>query len=252
MKNKKIQLKKIFILFSILFLSLIIINYVLMPWYVYSSEVKVPKVISLSSERALELLESSNLNPVIGDTAYDSKVPKGFILIQKPSAGEIVKEGRRIYLVLSGGKPLIKVPKLIGKTVTDTRFTLERLGLRIGSIFEIPSGSPRNTVLEQQFAEGVSVNKGAYVNITVSSGSETGSIAVPDLVGKSLGECEMILVELQLKIGKINYQPSFAILPNTIIDQYPSKGVLLNPGDGVDLFVTKNVEIKEEVSEETK
>jgi beta-lactam-binding protein with PASTA domain len=42
-----------------------------------------------------------------------------------------------------------------------------------------------------------------------------------------------------LTIGKINYQPSSTLLPNTILDQYPSGGNLLSPGDVVDLFVTK-------------
>jgi beta-lactam-binding protein with PASTA domain len=31
-------------------------------------------------------------------------------------------------------------------------------------------------------------------------------------------------------------------LPNTVLDQYPSKGNKLNPGDRVDLFVTKAAE----------
>jgi len=66
---------------------------------------------------------------------------------------------------------------------------------------------------------------------------------------KSLSEAEKVLADSSLKVGKINYQPSFSLLPNTILDQYPSKGNKVNPGDAIDLFVTKSVnenQIKEE------
>jgi len=250
--SKKNIIQKTIIIAISLFIFIVVFNYAIMPWYVYSSEVTVPKVTGKSMEDAMSVLEEAGLNPIIGDTSYDNKTPKGYILIQRPKSGEKVKEGRRIYLFVSGGKPVISVPKLVGKTVTNSRFSLERLGLKLGSIFEAPSNSPKNTVLEQQYSEGTKIDRGSAVNITVSSGSETGSIVVPDLIGKSLTDAEAIITELNLKIGKINYQPSFAILPNTIIDQYPSKGVLLNPSDNIDLFITKNVEINDEIGEEPK
>jgi len=250
--SKKSIIRKTIFTAIFVFLFVILLNYVLMPWYVYSAEVTVPKVTGKNLEDAISILEDADLNPIVGDTSFDAKTPKGYILIQSPKSGEVVKEGRRIYLFVSGGKPVVAVPKLVGKTVTNSRFSLERLGLKLGNIFETPSNSPKNTVLEQQFSEGTKIDRGSSVNVTVSSGSETGTIPVPDLIGKSLTDVEAIVTELNLKIGKINYQPSFAILPNTIIDQYPSKGVLLNPSDFIDLFVTKNVEIKDEISEEPK
>ncbi|MCW9096960.1 MAG: PASTA domain-containing protein, partial [Ignavibacteriaceae bacterium] len=57
--------------------------------------------------------------------------------------------------------------------------------------------------------------------------------------GKSLSEAKKILADSSLVIGKINYQTSSTLLPNTILDQYPSSGNTLNPGDAVDLFATK-------------
>ncbi|MCK7523076.1 MAG: PASTA domain-containing protein [Ignavibacteriales bacterium] len=55
-------------------------------------------------------------------------------------------------------------------------------------------------------------------------------------------EAGKVLADSSLKVGKLNYQISFSLLPNTVIDQYPSKGNKLNPGDAVDLFVTKSGE----------
>lgn len=233
-----------------LFALILLLDNVILPWYVSSPKEKVPDVVGKNQDDAVKLLESLDMQPVIGDTTYDEKFPEGSIIFQRPRAGEIVKEGRRVYLFVSGGEPLIYVPELIGKSVRDAKFSLERLGLKLGDVDQEPSSYPKDMIYDQQFAEGTPVKKGESVNVTVSIGQvQTGSIEVPDLIGKSLTEAEAILADSSLKVGKINYQPSFSLLPNTILDQYPSKGNKVNPGDAIDLFVTKTAsenEIKEE------
>ncbi len=94
-------------------------------------------------------------------------------------------------------------------------------------------------IFDQQYAEGTVLKQGEFVGVSISVGRGGGSIIVPDLIGKSLTEARKILADSSLIIGKINYQPSSTLLPNTILDQYPSSGNSLNPGNAVDLFVTK-------------
>lgn len=223
-----------------------------MPLYVHSAEVKIPKVIGLNQNQAIELLEQQGLEPIVGGTSFAENVPQGSVIVQKPNFGEVVKKGRRIYLYLSGGEPTVKVPPITGKSVRDAKFALERMGLKLGKVNEIASDSPRDIIISQEFPVGVSIKKGASISVSVSAGTVQGNITVPDLIGKSLTEAEKIITDSTLKVGKINYQPSFSLLPNTIIDQYPSKGNKLNAGGTVDLFVTKaaeegkKIEIKEE------
>lgn len=104
-------------------------------------------------------------------------------------------------------------------------------------------------IFDQQYVDGTPLKKGDSVGVTVSAGEEFGEITVPDLIGKSLTEAEKILADSSLQVGKINYQPSFSLLPNTVLDQYPSKGNKANKGDQVDLFVTKSADSK--IQEET-
>jgi serine/threonine-protein kinase len=163
----------------------------------------------------------------------------GAIFFQKPEAGSIVKEGRTVYLFVSGGVQTIAVPLLKGKSILDAKFALERLGLKLGRVERIPSSQPEDMIFDQQYADGTMLKQGEFVGVTVSAGRGGGSILVPDLIGKSLTEARKILADSSLTIGKINYQPSSTLLPNTILDQYPSGGNTLNPGDAVDLFVTK-------------
>lgn len=241
--------KSLWTLFILIIIVLLMDNVVL-PWYVSSPKEKVPDVVGKNQTEAVSLLESKDLEPVIGDTTYDEKFPEGSIIFQRPRAGETVKEGRRVYLFVSGGEPVVNVPDLKGKSVRDAKFSLERLGLKLGDVDQEPSSYPKDMIYDQEYAEGTPIKKGESVNVTVSIGTaQAGSIEVPDLIGKSLTEAEAILADSSLKVGKINYQQSFSLLPNTILDQYPSKGNKVNPGDAVDLFVTKTAgenEIKEE------
>jgi serine/threonine-protein kinase len=232
-------LRKVLIAVLGLILFILLLDNVIMPWYVSSPETNVPEVVGMQLEEATNLLETEGFKPLISDTSYGLKLPVGAIFMQKPEAGEVVKEGRTIYLFVSGGEKVISVPLLKGKSIVDAKFALERIGLKLGRIERIPSSQPEDMIFDQQFAEGTLLKQGEIVGVTVSAGRGGGEIIVPDLIGKSLSEAKKILSDSSLVIGKINYQPSSTLLPNTILDQYPSSGNTLNPGDAVDLFATK-------------
>jgi len=221
-----------------LIVFIILLDNVIMPWYVSSAETTVPKVIGKSEEEAISLLEGEGFEPMISDTSYGIDYPKGVIFLQKPDAGKVVKRGRTVYLFLSGGEKVVYVPSLKGKSIVDAKFALERIGLKLGRVERIPSGQPEDMIFDQQYAAGTPLKQGGNVGIIVSAGRGGGSIIVPDLVGKSLTDAKLILSDSSLTVGKINYQPSATLLPNTILDQYPSSGNKLNVGDPVDLFVT--------------
>lgn len=251
MKNilKKPFVRKLLYILLGFILLIVLLDRVIMPWYVSEPEKKVPNVVSLKEEKALSILKAANMEPVISDTTFDERYPRGSIILQKPNAGETVKEGRRIYLFVSGGEPVVLVPSLKGKSVRDAKFSLERLGLTLGHVEDVPSTNPKNMIFDQQYVEGTPLKKGDSVGVTVSAGEEYGEITVPDLIGKSLTDAEKILADSSLQVGKINYQPSFSLLPNTVLDQYPSKGNKANKGDHIDLFVTKSVETNNEPTE---
>ncbi len=245
------SVKKILLTFGAVLILLFLLDFVILPWWVNKAETKVPNVVGMYEQDAINLLENNDLNPIISDTTFNQNFPKGTIALQKPDPGSVVKVGRRVYLFLSGGEPTVIVPKLIGKSVRDAKFALERIGLVLGEVELVPSNTPKNMIFDQEYFEGTPLKKGQAVKVFVSSGIESGVITVPDLIGRSLMEASKILADSSLQVGKINYQISFTLLPNTVIDQYPSKDSKLNPGDAVDLFVTKAADesIKNEIEE---
>jgi serine/threonine-protein kinase len=237
--------KKILIGIGILMAIILIIDNIIMPLYVSASETVVPNVIGMTEEEAFETLADQDFEPVISDTSFGVSVPADRIFLQKPEAGKIVKEGRTVYLFISGGDQSVSVPRLKGKSVLDARFALERVGLKLGQIEELPSTTPKDMIFDQQFEEGTKIRKGQSVGVTVSIGKGFGDIEVPDLIGKSLTEARRVLADSSLKVGKINFQFSSTLLPNTVLDQYPAPGNKLNSGDEVDLFITKEGTLQE-------
>lgn len=241
MKNllDKPIIKKTLIGIGIFIAFIIVMNWIVMPWYVSSTNLQVPNVVGVKVDDAMGILKDADLEPVLSDTTYDEKFPKGTIIYQRPNANETVKKGRRIYLFVSGGEPVVPAPSLNGKTLADARFALERIGLYLGRIDSIASDNPKDMIFGQQYPVGTPLKKGDSISVSFSTGSAVGAITVPNLIGKSLADAQKILTDSSLKVGKINYQVSFSLLPNTVLDQYPIQGNKLNAGDQVHLFVTK-------------
>jgi serine/threonine-protein kinase len=172
------------------------------------------------------------------------------VILQNPSDGAKVKRGRRIYLAISGGELLAVVPNLKGRTLRDAKFSLEREGLRLGTIeYQSSEEYPPNTIIDQLTATGARVKKETYVSVIVSQGVVTEKIPVPDLYGKTLADAQKLLTAGYLKLGNITYVPSPDLLPNTIIQQFPHAGELVQSGQAVDLIIVQAGDKKKELFE---
>lgn len=229
------------VIILILGLSIFICNDFLLPWYVNKDGVvEVPNLIGKDTSITVKILDSLKLKLVYSATKTDDRYPAGTVINQNPVAGKIVKPGRRIYLVVSGGEQLVVVPDLLGKSVRDVKFLLERNNLILDEIvYEPAEDYPPNTVIKQGIDPGSKVKKNTLIKLTVSRGKVADSVEVPNLVGKSLKEAEKLLGEAGLKLGQIEFHASTNLLPNTIIDQYPRPGDYISWGEPVNLFVTK-------------
>lgn len=241
-----------FIIYSILLFVafILILDKVIMPLYINVEHVKVPSVVGLTFEQGKKILEDAGLNPVNGGERFDDRYPKGTIILQRPAANKVVKEGRRIYIIVSGGVFQVDVPDIKYKTLDEARIILERVGLQIGNIMEdTTSDVPRGLIVQQSIPANSKVGKGTLVDVYVSNYTTSERIEVPDLKGMSLSEVKAILANKNLKVGKIVYQPSLDFLPNTVIYQYPGAGTYVTEGTLIDLVVVKEKISGEEIIE---
>jgi beta-lactam-binding protein with PASTA domain len=235
------KLTRVLWCFGILLALFLLLNYVLLPMYVnHGSRHAVPRVVGLPFDQACSVLDSARLVGIQGETRPDPMYPAGVVTSQNPLPAAVVKEGRHVYLTLSGGEVLVGVPVLRGKSTRDARFSLERNGLKLGTItYDYSESFPENTIIEQSLRPDEKVAKGTSVGVMVSRGKADQEMVVPSLIGKTLTEGEKVLVAMGLKVGIVTSQPSFDLLPNTIVDQFPRPGENAKIGTEVDLFVVK-------------
>jgi eukaryotic-like serine/threonine-protein kinase len=244
----KIKLKKIAKPFVIvLFIGIVIFflfDSLLMPWYVQKGKTtKVPDVIGLSLEKAKLRIKDAGLEPKEAEYKNDKRYKIGTVTVQNPLAESEVKRNRGVYLTISGGEELVEVPNLKGKSVRDAVFNLEKFNLKLGTIsFEPSEEIFANTIIRQEVLPGAKIRGGNSINVTVSQGRSTDKIPVPDISLKTLNEAEKILTDSGFRIGKKIYQTNPDILPNTILEQTPRAGELLQLGQSIDLVIAQKTD----------
>lgn len=238
--------KKLLILFGVLAVIGLLFNSVVMPWYVrHDTLVKVPPVSGLSFNDAKKRLDEAGLEGLQGDIRYDPNKPIGTVLDQNPPADQIVKDGRRIYLIVSGGEQLYDVPSLVGRTVREARFMLSQRNIELQEVDVKQSAQyPAGLVLSQIEPVGSKVKKGTKIGVVVSAGLETGDLKVPDLTGKNIEDAKKMIMTSKLSIGKITYQPSTNVPVNAVIDQFPKANSMTKENQKIDLFVNREIKKK--------
>lgn len=166
----------------------LIVNLVLMPSFTHQgSEVHVPEVIGLSEREAEHVLAGQDLRLSKISEQWSPDVPRGFIAMQDPAPGGVVKRGRRISVIVSLGAQGTSVPVVEGSTERQAGILLESAGLRRGKVARvysdeagkdlvIASDPPGETVVEQE----------TVVDLLVSLGPLPRGYILPDLTGRNV------------------------------------------------------------------
>ena len=207
-------------------------------------EKELPDVTELTFEDAQKVLAESGFTIIKDGEKFDDHYEAGTVISQNPLPFSSVKKGRRIYVIVSAGEKMVKVPKITGSSERESEFVLKQAGLVLGEIFyEYDNYYPKSVVCRQSLPEGSEVKEQEIIDITVSLGHMPASFIVPDVSGRSLEEAGKIIQKAGLKIGKVTKRKNRKLLPDTVIDQSPDPGEETERGAKVDLVVSS---LKEE------
>jgi beta-lactam-binding protein with PASTA domain len=237
---QKIVIRIIIVLLAF-FAFLLVLDKIVMPWYVKRGEVTVlPKVVGKPVDDAIRLLEEAGYEPIKYETQFDEKAKEGTIIRQTPEGGDETKPGRKVYLIISGGQEMVLVPSLVGQALRDARILLVRANLDLGKTdMEFTDSIPSGVVFKQHPDAGMKISTDQKVNIVVSQGSRAGRIPVPDVIGVSSVEALMRLGNAKLGVGNRTLVSSETSKPGMVVDQSPKPGELVLEGTSVDLFIVE-------------
>ncbi|MBQ1027799.1 Stk1 family PASTA domain-containing Ser/Thr kinase [Micromonospora sp. C95] len=152
---------------------------------------ELPDVVGKEFALAEADLVSAQLEVVKGTARYDDSLPEGIVVATDPKAGEEVKPGDEITVILSKGRAPITVPNLVGKNLNDARNQIAQLGLVLVEPTRKESDKPRDEVIGQSPAAGGGVEKGAQIRLEVSEGPPL--VTVPRVVDLPCQQAKQVL-----------------------------------------------------------
>jgi eukaryotic-like serine/threonine-protein kinase len=234
-------LKILAIVAASMFALLLLFDLLIMPLYVKRGEVGiVPKVVGKQVDEAVQTLIDAGYDPIRYETQFSDKAKEGTIMRQTPEGGDETKPGRKVYLIISGGKEMVIVPNFTGLNLKDARISIVRANLELGKTeLVFTDSAPSGIVYRQIPGAGAKISASKQVTLYVSQGPRTGLVVVPSLKGLTLEGAIRQLSNAGLTVGRRTSQPSEFGVPGTIIEQYPPPGDLVNEGSEVELFIVE-------------
>ncbi len=230
----------LFYLFVLFIFVVVLMDTVIMPAYTkHGQAVQVPDVTKMRFENAREILRSKGFHIIKMEERFDAQFPSGYVIEQNPRPGSQVKEGRRIYVILSKGQRRFEMPKLKDRSERDAKLILSKYGLVMGEkTYEYSTQYPEGVVIRQSIPPGVDVPMGTQVDITISLGAVPDQFTVPSLEGRTLDDARDLIARSGLRIGKIRYEVVSQLLPETVIKQSIKAGTKVNKDEAIDLVVS--------------
>ncbi|CAB4871801.1 unannotated protein [freshwater metagenome] len=130
------------------------------------------------------------------------------------------------------------MPNVVGTSITDATSTLTGQGLVVGATKLVQSTQPAGTVVASTPKAGAKVTKGQSVTLSVSLGTSTQPVTIPDVTGMNLSDAESALQQagLAYKVDFTATAPEGAS-PNTVLSQTPDGGTQGRTGDEVTITV---------------
>jgi len=180
----------------------------------HGQKLELPNYIGQEIDEAAQDATDKTFEIVVNDSIHKVGQPGGLILNQNPKGGSIVKEDRKIYVMVTKHKPDIVLSDHLtaGLYGGDFHMTKSRLENQ-EFITEIKStrydrGAP-NHILEVWYEgknitdkKGIKIKKGDKISFVLSKNDE-GQLDVPNLVCQTVEEATLLLDFSKLSVGSI-------------------------------------------------
>lgn len=184
-------------------------------------------------------LAAVELQHLPGREEHRDGTEEGEVLATRPAAGEPLREGETLVVVVSLGPSLVEVPDyLIGMTEEEARAELEAVGLEADFVPQ-PSRSFDEGVVTGYVDEDVpdELPRGEVVSLYVSSGDE---VEMPDLEGLPYADAVTQLEELGLEV-RLESERDDDVEPGHVVRTEPEAGDEVELGDRVTVVVAVDV-----------
>jgi eukaryotic-like serine/threonine-protein kinase len=203
-------------------------------------EVRVPDLTGKDIVTALENITQQGLQLKV-DRREPNPAQRDSVISQSPAAGNGIKKGRQVHVIVSQGPSDTQVPKLIGEPFRKADIMIRQAGFIPGAVSRVSSESAdRDTVIAQDPSVGSQLDKGGTISVLVSSGKKAETFVMPRLAGTRAQEAVKIIDRMGLQ-RRVLYRTAGEKTTGerTVIQQKPAAGSPVAADTTVDIVVSK-------------
>lgn len=172
-----------------------------------SYTVTLPSFVGQTLTDANAEIERLKLTSAVVDHTASDRYPKDVVILQRPDAGEQVRQGRQVSFVISDGIIARLMPDLRYQSMREVELDLSRTHLQLGRVNYVKSDLiPEGHVISQDPLPLVNVHEGDVVTLTVSRGGQS-TIRVPNFVGLMIDQARTLAARSGIKLGQIVWTP---------------------------------------------
>jgi beta-lactam-binding protein with PASTA domain/predicted Ser/Thr protein kinase len=161
-----------FIIMAIIFIvlgTLVALLTIILPTLMVVKEVAIPNVSNMTVSEAEDALDDVGLQIYITQKS-DIDIEEGKVIGTNPVAGEVVKKGRSINLIVSSGANVLTLEDYTGKNQLEIKATLEAKGMYVlveKRDVDNPEDYEENIIMSQSPSEGTKLVAGDTVTLYI-------------------------------------------------------------------------------------
>jgi len=172
-----------------------------------ASTVTVPSFVGQTLGDANAEIARLRLTSAVADHTTSDRYPKDVVIMQRPDAGDQVREGRQISFVISDGIIAHLMPDLRYQSMREVELDLSQAHLQLGKVTYAKSDViPEGHVISQDPAPLVNVHQGDLISLVLSHGGKP-TISVPSFVGLTIDQARQLAADSGIKLGQIVWTP---------------------------------------------
>jgi eukaryotic-like serine/threonine-protein kinase len=215
-------------------------SYFWFKYFVRGRSIATPALIGRTIADARALSSDSGLLLEVDQARerHSDEVPRGAVVWQNRSPGQLVKRGTGIIVAPSLGPLILRVPDVVGQTSRAARLQFGQLGLAPGPVAHLPRADTPG-ILATYPPVGSVVSPEMPVSLLVGVERPPVRWVMPDVIDLALDPTRAALEVRGLRVAQVRFEPYPGIAEGTIIRQFPLPGAPVSSRDPISLVVSR-------------
>lgn len=206
--------------------------------------IKVPDLSGININNLDSVLYSYSLRyEIIDSVSYNFK-KRGVVVNQNPLPGTDVKRNRKIYLTINALRvQKVKFPDVFDLTLREAVLKIQKHGLVVGKLEYRPDIATNKVLAFKVNGIDIDIDQelyyGTIVDLVVGQGLSNEKVRIPNLIGLSRIEANIVLKSTSLNVGLEYFNEDIIDSSIAVIyKQYPefNDDKEINIGSSIDLY----------------